>query len=106
MKNDITKVVKECEIFQRNKSENVPSPGLLQSMPVPENVWETISVDFIEGLPKSKGNDTILVVVDRLTKYYHLITITHSFAAQKVEHEILNKVVKLHGVPQAIIFKK
>lgn len=103
MRNDITKVVRECETCHRNKSEHVPSPGLLKPIPVPENAWETISMDFIEGLPISKGRDTILVVVDILTKYCNLITLTHPFSAQKVAQEVLNHVVKLHGVPQAII---
>lgn len=63
-------------------------------------------MDFIEGLPKSKGKDTILVVVDKLTKYCHLITLTHHFSAQKVAQEVLNQVVKLHGVPQDIMLDR
>jgi hypothetical protein len=30
-------------------------------------------MDFIEALPKSEGLDTIMVVVDKLTKYAHFI---------------------------------
>jgi len=45
--------VKECPVCQKNKSENVPYPGLLQPLPILEMAWSHISMDFIEGLPKS-----------------------------------------------------
>jgi len=45
--------------------------GLLQPMPIPENVWANFAMDFIRGLPKAIGKDTILLVVDRMTKYAH-----------------------------------
>lgn len=50
-------------------------------------------MDFIEGLPKSGGYDTILVVVDRLTKYAHFFLLKHPFSA----------LTKLHGLPKSIV---
>lgn len=71
LKQDVIDHVKQCPVCQKNKSENTPYPGLLKPLPVPDKAWTHISMDFIEGLPRSQGKNVILVVVDRLTKYAH-----------------------------------
>lgn len=53
LKRDITAYVRECDICQRNKFEHVPNPGLLQPIPILDKSWEVVSMDFIEGLPRS-----------------------------------------------------
>jgi len=50
--------------------------GLLQPLPIPERKWESISMDFITGLPMVQGKDRIFVVVDQLMKYTHLFAIS------------------------------
>jgi hypothetical protein len=46
--------------------------------------WTHISLDFVEGLPKSEGKDVNLVVVDRFTKYAHFIPLSHPYTVKQV----------------------
>ncbi|GJT85483.1 retrotransposable element Tf2 [Tanacetum coccineum] len=60
--------IRQCTICQKCKVDLSASLGLLQPLPIPEAIWEDISMDFIEGLPLSAGKSVIMVVVDRLSK--------------------------------------
>ena len=71
MKQDADSYVKQCSVCQLSKHNNSHPMGLLQPLPIPEGVCQDLSMDFIEGLPKSQGYNVILAVVDRLTKFAH-----------------------------------
>lgn len=103
MKKDILDYVAACEVCAQAKSEHCRLPGLLQPLPIPTTAWRTISPNFNEGLPKSKSFDTILVVIDKLTKYAHFICLAHPYTATTVAHLFLNNIYKLHGMPTVII---
>lgn len=67
-------------------------------------------MDFIEGLPKSEGKDTILMVVCKLTKYGYVIPLSHPFTTSIVfkffvDH-VLNYMEQLHGAPESIVFDR
>lgn len=103
MKKQIVEYVKKCVVCQHQQHSSLAPAGLLQPLLIPDQVWEHISMDFIEGLPKSRGKDAILVVVDRLTKYAHFIALKHPFTAVTVADIFVKEIVRLHGFPTSII---
>ncbi|KAA8534676.1 hypothetical protein F0562_032193 [Nyssa sinensis] len=106
MKNDIKSYVAACDMCQRNKHETQSPAGLLQPLPIPTQVWEDISLDFIDGLPPSFGHNSIMVVVDRLTKYAHFIPLTHPYTAKKVAEVFVEGIARLRAMPRSIIIEK
>ncbi|CAI7898441.1 unnamed protein product [Closterium sp. NIES-54] len=71
---DVQQFVTSCDTCQRMKSSKQNTTGLLQPLPVPEQPWQVVSLDFITGLPStSRGHDSILVVIDKFSKMGHFI---------------------------------
>src|SRR5579883_2484423 len=61
-------------------------------------------MDFVNGLPRTKnGNDSIWVIVDRLTKVAHFIPVRICYSGDKLAQLYIDNIVKLHGVPSRIV---
>ena len=63
-------------------------------------------MDFITGLPKSKGKSVIMVVVDRLNKYAHFCALSHPFKASSIATAFMKTIQNLHGNPKIIVSKR
>ena len=72
-------------------------------MPIPANIWEDLSLDFIVGLPVSEGYSTILAVVDKFSKHAHFGALLRTYSAPKVAQLFATMVCKLHGIPKSIV---
>lgn len=103
MNRDVQHYVRQCTVCQACKYDTSAQPGLLQPLPIPEEVWVDISMDFIEGLPKSQGKEVIWVIVDRLSKYAHFVALAHPYSAETVAQAYLDNIYKLHGLPKSIV---
>jgi len=60
-------------------------------------------MDFITHLPKSEEHDTILVVIDRLTKMRHFIPGSKDLDARQFANLLMREIVRLHELPDDII---
>ena len=104
MYDDVKKYVVSCLPCQMNKPRNSSKLGLLQPLPIPNNKWEQVSMDFIMPLPKTKkGHDGILVVVDKLTKMSRFIPMNTTDSAKDIATLFMNEIVRYHGLPISIV---
>ena len=89
---------------QQVKVEHQHPAGLLQPLPIPEWKWEVISMDFITGLLMTwKQHDSIMVVVEKLTKAAHFIPFKSTHKTYDIANIFMKDIFKLHGLPKAII---
>jgi hypothetical protein len=101
MKKEIAQYVARCDTCQRTKAEHQKPAGLLQPLPIPEWKWEEIGMDFVTGLPRSrKGNDSIWVIIDRLTKVAHFVPVKTTFEVRNVFTSVLGLVFVSHLSPK------
>jgi len=103
IREDIKRFIKNCDTCQRTKVVRHAPYGLLQSNEAPNRPWKSIAMDFITDLPKSEGYDTILVVIDRLTKMSHFIPCSKDLDVRQFANLFMKEIVRLHGLPQDII---
>ncbi|GJV07317.1 reverse transcriptase domain-containing protein [Tanacetum coccineum] len=86
------------------KAEYQKPSGLLVQPVIPVWKWENITMDFVTKLPKtSSGQDTIWVIVDRLTKSAHFLPMKETDSMEKLTRQYLKEVVSRHEVSISII---
>jgi transposase InsO family protein len=89
---------------QRNKASNKPPIGLLQPLEIPEQRWQTVSMDFVGPLPRTpRDHDAIMVVVDKLTKRVVLHAMAMTDTATDVAQHFFDRVFRNFGLPERII---
>jgi len=85
--------VKYCDTCTRSKAPKYRPFGLLRPLLIPSRPWGSIGMDFITDLPIVKAKNSILVVVDRLTKMAHFTPCSKSITAEKTAQSILDGIV-------------
>ena len=75
----------------------------MQSLPIPEFPFESVSMDFITCLPRSEEHGTIVVIVDRFSKYGTFIPAPANMSATDTAKLFVKHIVKNWGVPRTIV---
>ena len=105
----VRKYIKRCEHCQKNKHATHKKYGGTKVIPLPEHPWQEITIDFITKLSKSKDSviriqyNSIWVVIDRLTKWAHMILFKETFNVEQLTHLYLDRIIRYHRYPDSII---
>ena len=100
---EVKRYVERCDACQRNKNRTEQLAGKLMPNSIPDKSWTHISADFITKLPLAQEYDSILVVVDRLTKMTHFIPTMEKTLAEGLARLFRDNMWKLHRLPESII---
>jgi hypothetical protein len=104
MKRETASYMSECDTCCKVNADYMKHEGLLQPLRIPDWKWNDISMNFILGLPLTAYKfNSILVIIDRLTKSTHFIPININYKAQKYAEIYISHVLCLHGVPKTVI---
>jgi hypothetical protein len=104
MKKDVVDYIARCMECQKVKTEHRHPTGLLQPFPIPEWKWEVVTIYFITKFPRTtRKHDSIMVVVDKLTKAAHFIPVKMTHKETNIAEIYMKEIARLHGVPKEIV---
>lgn len=103
MDSDVREFVSACQVCSRGKASHQRPSGHLHPLSVPSRPWSHIAVDFVTGLPPSKGNTATLTVVDRFSKAAHFIALPKLPSSRETADLLVMHVFRLHGIPLDIV---
>lgn len=101
---DVRNYVASCSSCQRNKAIRRLPAGLLHPLAVPEQRWDTVTMDFVVKLPMTtRKYDAITVFVDKVSKQVHFAPSRTTDTAVDVANCFFANVFRLHGLPLTIV---
>ncbi|PLW43215.1 hypothetical protein PCANC_06998 [Puccinia coronata f. sp. avenae] len=103
IKHMVNQYVDGCNACQQSKAFTQKPLGLLQPLPIPAGLWTDISYDLITDLPVLEGYDSILTVVNQLTKMANFLPCKKTLNAKDLARLMLGNVWKLHGTLKTIV---
>jgi hypothetical protein len=107
MKKDVVDYIVISLECQKVKVEHKLPTELQNSLPIPGWKWEVVTIDFITKLSKTmKQDDSIIVVVDKLTKAIHFILVKVTHKETNIAEIYIKEIASLHGVPKEIVYDR
>ena len=104
MKKENVEFVHYCLTCRKSKIEHQKSSSLLQPLSIPKWKCDSISMDFVSGLPRTPSNfEAIWVIVEGLTKTAYFIPMRMDYPMEKLAKLYIEKIVSLHGIPSSIV---
>ena len=99
----IRRYVSTCDLCLRTKAHRHPLVREFHPLPILDNPWDTVSVDFIVELLDSEGYNAVMVVVDSVTKRAHFIPTFTTVTAAGTARLFIQHVWKHHGLPRKVV---
>ena len=104
IRDEVEDYCRSCEVCAAHKSSNQLPAGLLRPLPIPDEPWQVIGIDFVGPLPLSKeGYDFIMTVTDKFSKYLLLAACRTTIDMPQAARLLLNMLLPQHAMPEAII---
>src|SRR5258705_5543108 len=99
----VAKFITGCDACNQTKTFPMQKVGKLIPNKVPDQCWQVISIDMIRELLDSKGYNTVLMVVDCLSKWIHAIPTVTSLDSARVTWLFLEHIWHHHRLPEEVI---
>lgn len=103
---DVRQFILACSTCAENKNSNRPPVGLLQPLPIPSRPWSHLALDFVTGLPPSRGNTVILTVVNCFSKAAHVIPLPKFPSAKETAQTMVDHMFRIHGLLVDVVSDK
>jgi len=103
MRKDFRDFVRQCELCQANKERNFLPTGDAQTLPFPSEIFSSYAIDCMGPFTKLKGQDSVLVVVDRAVGFSWLIPTSVTATAVQTTELLRHPIFRHHGVRTSIV---
>jgi len=104
MERNVQNYVEKCQVCQQVKADRRKKAGLLRPLEIPMRKFESITMDFVTGFPRTVGRyDAIWVIVDRLMKIAHFIPLRIETSGRELADLFLQYQFKYHGCSRHIV---
>jgi len=100
---EVVKFCNSCQVCLKVKEDARPLQGLLHSLLIPTQPWQSIGMDFIGPFPEIDGYNYLWVVICCMINMVHLIRVNTKMTASQLWGIYLKEVVRLHGLPKSIV---